>query len=144
MHRCSKNYVCVWYFSNRNEITTNMFNLFQCFSNQNPSEAYIGATTELIYNKIKSLFESANIPFGCDDCYTMFGANNSVVSRIKLNLPGISIVQKCICNSLHLSASEACIVLPHQCKDLARNIYSHFKNNFIILQREWIAENWIN
>ncbi|CAH1984317.1 unnamed protein product [Acanthoscelides obtectus] len=56
------------------------------------------------------LFESNNIPFqniigfGSDGCNTMFGANNSVVSRLKLNLLGI-IVQKCICHSLHLCAS---------------------------------------
>lgn len=41
------------------------------------------------------LFESASIPFqniigfGSDGCNTMFGANNSVVSRLKFNLPGI-------------------------------------------------------
>jgi hypothetical protein len=37
-------------------------------------------------------------------------------------------VQKCICHSLHLCASEDCKCLPRLCEDLARNIYGFFKN----------------
>ncbi|CAH1974503.1 unnamed protein product [Acanthoscelides obtectus] len=123
------------YFSEKtNEVTTKFLNLVQCFSNQNPDEANTGATAEVLYKKIMDLFESNNIPFqniigfGSDGCNTMFGANNSVVSRLKLNLPGI-IVQKCICHSLHLCASEACKVLPRHCEDLVRNIFGYFKNS---------------
>lgn len=68
------------------------------------------------------------IGFGSDGCNTMFGVKNSVVSRLKENFPGI-IIQKCICHSLHLCASEACKVLPRHCEDLARNIYNYFKHS---------------
>lgn len=127
--------ICVRYFSDKKkEVTTIFFNLVQCFSNQNSEEADKGATAEVLYKKIMGLFDSINIPFeniigfGSDGCNTMFGANNSVVSRLKVNLPGI-IVQKCICHSLHLCASEACKVLPRHCEDLARNIFGYFKNS---------------
>ncbi|KAK9977095.1 hypothetical protein ABG768_018916 [Culter alburnus] len=59
----------------------------------------------------------------------MKGKHNSVSSRLRNDLPGIT-VQRCVCHSLHLCASEACKQLPRRCKDLARDIYGYFKNNF--------------
>lgn len=38
-------------------------------------------------------------------------------------------VQKCICHSLRLCASEACKCLPRMCEDLAKNIYNFFKTS---------------
>jgi hypothetical protein len=79
--------------------------------------------------------KSENIPlenlvgFGSDGCNTMFGSQNSVVSRLKAHFSGI-IVQKCVCHSLHLCASEAYKVLPRQCEDLAREVYNFFLKQF--------------
>ena len=110
--------VCVRYFREKSKkIETKFFSLVQCFSSKNADEAEVGATAQVIYNKIIKLFESVNMPlgniigFGSDGCNTMFGAKNSVVSRLTVNFPGL-IIQKCICHSLHLCASEACKVLP--------------------------------
>jgi hypothetical protein len=109
------------------------FSLIQCFKN-NPDEANKGATAETIYNKVVNALKSENIPldnlvgFGSDGCNTMFGAQNSIVSRLKADFPGI-IVQKCVSHSLHLCASEACKVLPRQCEDLAGEVYNFFKNS---------------
>lgn len=126
--------VCVRYFDEKMGcIVSNFFGLIQCFKDNN-NEAIEGMTAAIIYEKLINYFKLANIPFenwvgfGSDGCNTMFGEHNSVVSRLILNFPGI-IIQKCICHSLHLCASEACKVLPRYCEDLAREIYSFFKNS---------------
>jgi len=43
----------------------------------------------------------------------MFGPWNLVASRFKEDFPGV-MVQKCICHSLALCASEACKILPRR------------------------------
>ncbi|XP_050311331.1 E3 SUMO-protein ligase KIAA1586-like [Anthonomus grandis grandis] len=127
--------VCVRYFSSKcQKVVTRFFSLVQCFSGKNADEANTGATAEVIYNKLIAVFTSSGLPleniigFGSDGCNTMFGSKNSVVTRLELNFPGI-VIQKCICHSLHLCASEACKVLPRHCEDLARNIFSFFKHS---------------
>jgi hypothetical protein len=123
--------LCVRYFNeDSGKISSNFLSLIQCFQN-NPDEANKGATAETIYNKVVNALKSENIPlenlvgFGSDGCNTMFGSQNSVVSRLKAHFPGI-IVQKCVRHSLHLCASEACKVLPRQYEDLAREVYNFF------------------
>lgn len=54
----------------------------------------------------------------------------SVKSRFIDACPGIQ-VTKCICHSLHLCASEACKSLPRHVEDLAREIFTFFKNTAI-------------
>lgn len=127
--------VCVRYFSSKlKRITTRFFSLVQCFSGKNSDEANTGATAEVIYNKLIEVFTSSRLPldniigFGSDGCNTMFGSKNSVVTRLEHNFPGI-VIQKCICHSLHLCASEACKVLPRHCEDLARDIFNFFKHS---------------
>lgn len=56
------------------------------------------------------------------------GRNSSVSARILHDFPGVTI-QKCICHSLHLVASEACKAIPRRCEDMARNIYNFFKSS---------------
>ncbi|KAB0790808.1 hypothetical protein PPYR_15198 [Photinus pyralis] len=81
-----------------------------------------------------NVFTSSRLPldhiigFGSDGCNTMFGSKNSVVTRLEINFPGI-VIQKCVCHSLHLCASEACKVLPRYCEDLARDIFNFFKHS---------------
>lgn len=58
----------------------------------------------------------------------MFGRHNSVVSRLKVDIPNVYVV-KCICHSFHLCASYACLKLPRGIEDLAREIYTYFSNS---------------
>lgn len=132
---CVKNIcVCVRYFDETcGRICSDFFDLIQCFKD-NPEEANQGMTAANIYSKLVTCIQSRNIPlenligFGSDGCNTMFGGQNSVVSRLQTNLPGI-VVQKCVCHSLHLVSSDACKVLPRQCEDLAREIFNFFKHS---------------
>lgn len=53
----------------------------------------------------------------------MMGNHNSVKFRFEAACPGIYI-SKCVCHSMAICASEA----SHRCEDLARDIYTFFKN----------------
>ncbi|XP_025829366.1 uncharacterized protein LOC112904172 [Agrilus planipennis] len=55
-------------------------------------------------------------------------SNNSVAQKFEESLPGITL-QKCICHSLHLVASEACEKIPRYIEDFARKVHSFFKNS---------------
>ncbi|KAJ8964622.1 hypothetical protein NQ317_012440 [Molorchus minor] len=127
--------ICVRFFHPKfGKIVTLFWNLIQLFSGDEPNQANIGATSERLFTAIRDEFSSKGIPltniigFGSDGCNTMFGQQNSVASKLKDALPGV-VVQKCICHSLHLCASEACKCLPRRCEDMARNIYNFFKNS---------------
>lgn len=106
----------------------------QIYSSQDPDVAVEGATADRLFTKIKNLFEEFEIPmenligFASDGCNVMFGKNNSVAQKLQEACPNI-ITLKCICHSMHLCASEACKRLPRRCEDLARDIYSFFKNS---------------
>ncbi len=117
------------------KIQTRFWKLVQLFSNTDDHRhAREGATAERLYAEMMKSFTDAGVPlenivgFGSDGCNTMMGKHNSVSSRLKSDLPGIT-VQRCVCHSLHLCASEACRQLPRRCEDLARNIYGYFKNS---------------
>nr|CAH7755405.1 unnamed protein product [Callosobruchus chinensis] len=99
-----------------------------------PDQANKGATSERLFTAIQNEFSSKNINltniirFASDGCNTMFGSHNSVASKLKDDFPGV-MVQKCICHSLDLCASEACKCVPRRCEDMARNIHNFFKTS---------------
>lgn len=66
--------------------------------------------------------------FASDGANVMVGKFNSVVSRLKVDIPNIYVF-KCICHSFHLCASYACMKLPRGIEDLARDIYTYFSNS---------------
>uniref|UniRef100_A0A6P7FRN4 E3 SUMO-protein ligase KIAA1586-like n=1 Tax=Diabrotica virgifera virgifera TaxID=50390 RepID=A0A6P7FRN4_DIAVI len=92
------------------------------------------ATAEQLFLSIKNSFMEFGIPpenvvgFASDGTNVMMGKHNSVASRFIENYPGI-VIMKCICHSAHLCASEACKNFPRKTEDLAKNIYTHFKNS---------------
>ncbi|XP_037789956.1 uncharacterized protein LOC119585357 [Penaeus monodon] len=59
-----------------------------------------------------------------------YGASNIMGERnsLRANLPGLSVF-RCICHSVHLCASEAAKILPRQCEDLIRHIYTYFAHS---------------
>lgn len=93
-----------------------------------------GATAEHLFSSIVNSFMEYGVPlenvvgFASDGTNVMMGQHNSVASRFIQQYPGI-VIMKCICHSAHLCASESCKNLPKKCEDLARNIYTHFKNS---------------
>lgn len=78
--------------------------------------------------KKKIPYKENLIGFASDGANVMVGMHNSVVSRLKSEIPYVYIV-KCICHSFHLSASYACQTLPRGIEDLARDIYNYFSNS---------------
>lgn len=118
-----------FYDNKQHKIVSRFFDLIDIF--QDGVEI---ATAEVIYEALIKSFTSVGVPtiniigFGSDGCNTMMGKNNSVMSRFLENQPGI-FISKCICHSLHLCASEAAKQLPRRCEDLARDVFSYFKNS---------------
>ncbi|XP_031334601.1 zinc finger BED domain-containing protein 5-like [Photinus pyralis] len=127
--------ICVRFFHPKIcKITTLFWKLLQIFSGDDPDKANLGATSQRLYEEIIGLLSKNSIPlknmigFASDGCNTMFGSKNSVASKLANDIPGL-MLQKCVCHSLHLCASEACKHLPRRCEDLARNVYGFFKHS---------------
>lgn len=74
------------------------------------------ATAMKIYSEVIETFRIHNEPlqniigFASDGCNTMMGQWNSVARGFIVDFPNV-IVQKCVCHSLALCASEACKTL---------------------------------
>ncbi|XP_023311317.1 zinc finger BED domain-containing protein 5-like [Anoplophora glabripennis] len=93
------------------------------------------AKAEDLYREVTNFFDRKKIPyqrnligFASDGASVMVGRHNSVVSRLKVDIPNVYVV-KCICHSFHLCASNACLKLPRSIEDLAREIYPYFSNS---------------
>ncbi|KYN50523.1 hypothetical protein ALC57_00163, partial [Trachymyrmex cornetzi] len=91
-------------------------------------------TAEDLYNSIEFFFEENEIPFenmigfAADNCAVMMGNYNGVQARFRRKIPNLFVLG-CICHSMHLCASTACLKLPSAMEDLARDIYTYFKNS---------------
>lgn len=90
------------------------------------------ATADTLYECVKAVFNDANIPykenmigFAADGASVMMGANHSLSSLLKNDIPNLFIMN-CICHSFHLCASYACKTLPRWVEDFTRNIYNYF------------------
>lgn len=68
------------------------------------------------------------IGFAADNCAVMMGDSNGVQARFKRKIPNLFVLG-CVCHSMHLCSSAACLKLPSAMEDLARDIYSYFKNS---------------
>lgn len=133
------------------------WDLVQLFKDGNSANE--GATAVRIYDEVLNSLRKEGIPlenligFASDGCNTMMGQQNSVSSRFKEDFPGV-MIQKCICHSLALCASEdlqspsaqvnllQLFNFPLQkkalqyyyycccrCEDLARDTYNYFKSS---------------
>lgn len=71
-----------------------------------------GSSGEALYKIIINCLNSRDIPlsnligFAADGASNIMGSNNSVTSRLKNDMPGISIL-RCVSHSIHLCSSEA-------------------------------------
>lgn len=94
----------------------------------------VQSDAETIYNNICSHLAADDIPlvniigFAADTTNVMFGEHNSVVSRLKENIPSI-FVMRCICHTSHLCASYACEKLPRTPEDLIHGVYNYFSHS---------------
>ena len=90
------------------------------------------ATAQALYQKIVSFFDDNSIAykknmigFAADGANAMMGANHSLSTLLKKDIPSL-LIMKCIWHSFALCASYACLKLPRGIEDLARDIYSYF------------------
>lgn len=69
-----------------------------------------------------------NIGLACDNASVMVGCNNSFISHLKSEVPGL-ITMNCICHSSALVASKACEKLPSSCEHLIKGIASYISGS---------------
>lgn len=114
-----------------NTVKTSMLQLIDMY---NTNEDMQGSTGQNLYTQLMHTLGTHQIPlenfigFAADGASNIMGELNSLSSRLRSNLPGITII-KCVCHSLHLCASEAARTLPKHCEDLIRNVYTYFSHS---------------
>lgn len=112
------------------KIKSRLLDLASVYDNRNQR----GATGENLYKIIEQYLLRHNIPlenligFASDGANNFAGTNNSVVSRLMTEAPGITIL-KCVCHSIHLCSSNAAKVLPRSCEGLLRNVHTYFAHS---------------
>lgn len=93
-----------------------------------------GSTGESLFNILINSLNSSGIPlynmvgFAADGASNIMGKINSVSSRLRREMPGITII-KCVAHSIHLCSSEAAKTLPRSCEELIRNVYNFFAHS---------------
>ena len=91
----------------------------------------MSASGERLFEIIMNYFTTYNIPhdnfigFASDGASNLIGINNSLVSRLLKQFPGLTVI-KCMCHSMHLYSSNASKCLPRSCEDFLRNVYNYF------------------
>ncbi|XP_067210313.1 protein FAM200C-like [Linepithema humile] len=87
-----------------------------------------------LFEIFKSTFEKKEIPLKnivgmtSDNAYVMIGCNNSSMSRLKLEVPGL-VMLNCICHLSALVASKACEKLPESCESLIRGVSTYISGS---------------
>ncbi|XP_030752333.1 uncharacterized protein LOC115879579 [Sitophilus oryzae] len=88
-----------------------------------------------IYREIVSFLNKNNVPFlnnligfASDGANVMAGAHESVMAKLKTDIPHIFLM-KCVCHSFALCSSSACMKLPRAVEDCIRNIYNYIANS---------------
>ncbi|KAL7632733.1 UNVERIFIED_CONTAM: hypothetical protein RMT77_001057 [Armadillidium vulgare] len=129
--------ICImvrFYSQLEGRIVSRLFDLKDVFPKGDTSAAVVGATGSRLHELLMTSLKDHGIPlrnvigFGCDSASTNVGGDNSIISRLRQDCPGI-ILMKCVCHSIHRASSDACKSLPRACEDLVKNIHSYFKHS---------------
>ncbi|XP_064100038.1 uncharacterized protein LOC135210952 [Macrobrachium nipponense] len=129
---CSVNKACAviakYFDVDECKIKTSMLDIINIY------EGNRGSSGESLYNMILNCLNALQIPlsniigFAADGASNVMGTVNSVSSRLRQQMPGITIF-RCVAHSIHLCSSEAAKTLPRVCEDLIRNIYNFFSHS---------------
>lgn len=137
----SKSYVILARYFNKYtlKIESRLLGLVNIYESDSDSE---GSTGKNLYEIIRKCLLDNSIPldsligFAADGASNIMGNDNYLVSRLKVDFPGVTVF-KCIRHSAHICASQAAKMLPRQCEDLVRNIYTFFSHNAKRLQHDF-------
>lgn len=95
----------------------------------------LDGTAEKFYEIITNKFNELRIPYktnmiglAADGANVMMGKNNSLATKFKQVIPHL-FVMKCVCHSVHLVASNACLKLPREPEDLTRDVYNYLNGS---------------
>ena len=88
------------------------------------------STAEGIYNSLVEFFTKHNIPFAnmigyaADNAAVMMGNISGLKKKLEDKVPNLFVLG-CICHSLHLCSSNACLKLPRSIEDFCRDLYNY-------------------
>ena len=88
------------------------------------------ATADALFDSINMFFQKYSIPFvnmigfAADNAAVMMGNQNGLKSKLEQVSPNLFVIG-CVCHSLHLCSSAACLKLPKTVEDLCRDIYNY-------------------
>ncbi|XP_067214890.1 zinc finger BED domain-containing protein 5-like [Linepithema humile] len=87
-----------------------------------------------LFEIFKNMLNKNKIPLqnivgmASDNASVMIGYNNSFMSQLKLEIPGL-VTLNCICHSSALVASRACEKLPESCENLIRGVSTYISGS---------------
>jgi len=91
-------------------------------------------SADKLFEAFKNLLQEKEIPIknivgmASDNASVMIGCNNSFMQRLKLEVPGL-VMLNCICHSSALVASKACEKLPSACENLIRGVSTYISGS---------------
>lgn len=80
------------------------------------------------FNNNNINYKQNMIGFAADGAAVMTGKTHSVAQLLKKDIPDLFII-KCVCHSLALCSSYACLKLPSAVETLARDVYNYLSNS---------------
>ena len=93
------------------------------------------ATAKGLYSALMSVLDKNGIPtsrmvgFSSDTCNAMWGQQNSVVQKLKVDFPHIVAV-KCACHNSHLCSSKAFSMLPSIIEEFIQKLPTFFTSSY--------------
>lgn len=94
---------------------------------ENSTAQYITDKVIELLNSFEVLLQNM-IGFAADNASVMIGNISWVQARLKEFVSHLFVIG-CICHSFHLCCSAACMQLPREIEQFARNVYNFFSNS---------------
>ncbi|XP_039313707.1 uncharacterized protein LOC105201687 isoform X2 [Solenopsis invicta] len=119
--------ILVWFVSPIDKVvTTQLLDLISIDAKDGTAETIFQVFKNLL--KEKEILINNVVGMASDNAAVMIGNNNSFMSRLKLEVPGL-VTLNCICHSSALVSSKACEQLPQSCEHLIRSVTTYFSNS---------------
>ncbi|KYN22650.1 hypothetical protein ALC57_04940, partial [Trachymyrmex cornetzi] len=109
------------------EITTQLLDLISVDAKDSSTKIFL-KFLKIFSRKKKEIPINNIVGMASDNVAVMIGCNNSFMTRLKLEVPGL-VTLNYSCHSAALVASKACEQLPQSCENLIRNVTTYISGS---------------